>query len=728
MNQRYAFSINGGNSTFRNRISLTYDVVQNNQVDNRSNRKGLFWSGNYLPNNILALNYSVSFNNQYVINSGEALNYSMGSAGRQILFPYASLVDNDGNPSKVFRGISDKFLDYYKNDYLKDWGYYPISNVQESRKDLFVNSFRPNIEISIKPNRYVVLKAQYGLNFQMDNSELVYGKNSYYTKNLQNIYSFKKNGIVGSIIPEGGIVSFSNEKLIEHRVRLQGDLNISTFKGHRLVGLAGIEGSDVPSTFNSNEYYGYNEDTKTITFVDYNSYFPTFQGMRGNAQIPRTGRILGQHWRSISLFSNLAYEINDRYFITLSGRKDATNIFGIATNRRWNPLWSIGLAYDVKKENFLKDLEIIDQVKLRGTWGYSGNSGGVGSGMPIIRYTQNNKLNIEPEATISQIPNDNLKWETVRMMNIGLDFKLWQGKLGGSLEYFNKKSTDLLSTQFLDPSAGMRTMVRNIGNVKGHGFDVRLDSRIILSKFSWNGAVFLSFVRDRVVTYYGFSQSPQMMIANNGRNNYPSIDYGFYPIFGYRTSGLDEHGDPVGFLEGKESKEYSKIANQPLDQAIFYGSAIPKYHGSFRNSFTYKGISLNVLLGFKFGNYFAREAADYGLLINSWRGHKEIEKRWRKPGDEKYTQVPRLGFPVDSRRDFFYKNSEANVEPGGFIRLKDVSLNLPLPISKKMNFNLVVMMSDLGLIYRQNKQGLDPEFLEVPPSPTISFGINIKPL
>src|SRR5690606_8437783 len=156
--------------------------------------------------------------------------------------------------------------------------------------------------------------------------------------------------------------------------------------------------------------------------------------------------------RFLSYYSNAAYSYKKRYTASISGRIDKSNMFGVKTNQRMIPLWSAGVSWALSEEPFF-DSGLLSKLKLRATYGYNGNVSEE-VGITTISFSSAN-LTGARQARIASPPNENLRWEKSRMINLGVDFELKDKSLSGSLEYYNKKNTDLLSRTMIDPTAGL---------------------------------------------------------------------------------------------------------------------------------------------------------------------------------------------------------------------------------------------------------------------------------
>ncbi|HVZ26991.1 MAG TPA: hypothetical protein VG842_13085, partial [Sediminibacterium sp.] len=192
-------------------------------------------------------------------------------------------------------------------------------------------------------------------------------------------------------------------------------------------------------------------------------------------------------------------------------------------------------------------------------------------------------------------------------------------------------------------------------------------------------------------------------------------------------------GNPQGMLNHQLSTNYNTILADSLQNAVYNGSAVPITQVALRNEFSYGHFSLAVNIIGKFGFYFRRNTIDYSDLFNNGNGHADYALRWQKPGDELITNVPSLLYPLVSNRDAFYKESNALVEKGDHIRLQYVTLSYsfaPKHPEKTMvrQIRLFINGSNLGILWRANRYGLDPDYLDgtIPPAASFSAGCNLS--
>jgi hypothetical protein len=319
------------------------------------------------------------------------------------------------------------------------------------------------------------------------------------------------------------------------------------------------------------------------------------------------------------------------------------------------------------------------------------------------------------------------------MLNIGIDFKALKNRLQGSVEYYHKKGKDLLGFAAVDYTAVPTDRIaKNVAGMRGSGWDISLNTVNIDKKFQWVSSLNFNTNKDRVTSYY-LSTRAATSYLNGGLGISAVEGRPVYGVYAYSWAGLDKQtGDPLGYVNGQPSKDYNTLlaAAYPIDSLKFIGNALPAVFGSFANTISYKGLSLTVRLSFKAGYYFLRNSIHYNNLFGSRQGHGDIAQRWQKPGDEAFTNVPSMVYPAVSRRDQFYNNAEILAEKGDHIRMQYITLSYNLKTCfKKLPVSaaeIYMNANNLGIIWRANKKGIDPDYRDNTILPALNFAFGLR--
>lgn len=642
---------------------------------------------------------------------------SMGANWR---VPYIRFADDNGNPLVVNSIYNQRYKESVMSNGLLDWNYYPLTdwshNIStQSDQEVILNA---TVQYQIIKGLNADIKYQYQRAYGL--SKTLYDAQSYYARNYINtMANLDDGGVLHFNVPKGGILDQNNALSETSNVRAQANYNYSS-ANHTVSALAGAETRAAKTAYEHNRYYGYNAATGSSVSVDYNQPYPTF--VTGDADFIQKGQFMNvKNTRFVSLYANAAYTYAKKYTLSGSVRRDASNLFGLSTNDQWNPFWSAGAAWQLSQERFYK-LAWLPDLKLRATYGFNGNIDPSMVAVTTIVYDADPSVYTGTGiARIDQYYNPKLRWETSRMLNFAIDFSSSAGSVSGSIDFFTKKGTNLFGTAPLDYTTGVTTLLWNVAGMKGNGVDVELKTKNLThTALKWNTVINYSHYRDQVTDYYRPNSFAGSYVSANGLSVPVSGVVGLpvYAIFAYKWAGLDpENGDPRGYLNGDLSKDYAAItgSEKGIGELQYFGSAIPTSYGSVINTLTFKNISLDIGITYKLGYWFRRSSVSYTDLIISRNGHSDFADRWQKPGDELLTDIPSFTGEADSSRDAFFNGSSVLVEKGDHVRLQFLNLNytlnkdqlLQIPLSQ---LQLYCAISNLGIVWRANKKGLDPDY------------------
>jgi len=565
--------------------------------------------------------------------------------------------------------------------------------------------------------------------------QTLYDKESFFARNLINTFT-QFNYTTGqktNKVPVGGILDQTNILLEAMNYRAQLQYNRS-WKNHRFGGLAGVEIREVNTATNTYRTYGFNGDNMTSGNVDYTSPNPVL--VTGfSSFIPNNAFLSNLSNHYVSTYVNMVYTYLDRYTFSASGRRDASNLFGVSTNQKWTPLWSAGFSWQLSKEKFYA-LRWLPYLKLNMSYGYSGNINPGQSALTTIATQATSPYTLLPMATISQFGNPDLRWERSGQLNIRLEFKTPLNRISGTIEYFSKKGKDLYGLIPIDyTGAGTRTLLKNSASMEGSGWDIELNSLNFDQKFKWQTTLMWNIAKDKVTDYYTNTSRASAYILDPGTYSLsPLKGYPVYSVFSYPFAGLDPFtGNPQGMLNKQLSTNYTALLADSLQNAVYNGSAVPISQLALRNTFSFGRFSLTVNIIGKTGYYFRRSTIDYFNLFNNGTGHADFAGRWQNPGDEINTTVPSMIYPLVANRDAFYQGSEQMVEKGDHIRLQYITLSYEYAPAKKASspfrrIRVYINGSNLGILWRANKAKLDPDYLDktIPPSASFSVGCNLS--
>jgi TonB-linked SusC/RagA family outer membrane protein len=716
--QQNYFRMTGGSSRSEHSLSIGWDRNVANELFKETNRITLRLNNLFKISNKLEIQGDISYSSQALAGSLGITNYNY--------YPYTQLFDKEGNGLEVPYLLNQNYVKALWEDKLIDWTFNPFEDLKNSRSKSLMEHLGANVTARYKIFDDLNVQLIYGLENQKSSSRDVYQESSFFARDLINRFTQTgANGINKYILPKGAVENRNYSDLIGQRMRAQINYDKNWNDIHSLNLLVGSEWSHRKAQGNSYRNYGLDIDVLTVGKVDYVNPYPSYDNLYGNIYIPYVGANNQTVQRFVSLFANAGYTYKAKYIWSGSVRKDGSNKFGIIANERWNPLWSTGFAWMLSKESFFREISWVNMFKVRTTYGSSGNIGFGANKDPIMNYSGSAQYSNYTYGLITAPPNPYLKWEEVRTWNNAVDFAFFQNRISGSFEWFDKWSIDLIAPDKIDPTTGFLDVQRNIGKIRGKGFDAKLEiTSAPISKIQWRTTFGISHASSVVKEYKGTVFGAASYIENNGTNINPVLGKETYPIFAYRFAGLDsKNGDPQGFYNNEISKDYLKLTTDSLHNMKYYGSALPKYYGFYRGTVGLKNLQFTFAVNYKFGHYFKKNTVAYAGTSIAMGGHADYYNRWQKSGDEDWTTVPSMVYPGNANRDLFYKYSEANILRADIIRLQDVGLTYTF---RKFPLQINASVNNVGILWRANKKGLDPDYFNIPPSRTYAVGLSLS--
>lgn len=724
VNQQYHLSFKGGNDRLTYLFSTGYDK-DINALAAEFDRLNLRSESSFRPAKGLQLTAGL------VYTSSNARTGRPAYGDIDPLQPYQMLADANGNALPIAQTYSQAFKDNaVKNGQLLDWNYYPLTDYQHDHTTTATQDILADFGAQYRLIKGLNIDIKYQYEKQQVNAGTIYDAQSYYARNLVNSFTEISGTTVANIIPVGGILDQQNSMLTSHDLR--GQLNFSREWGdHAFSLIAGEELRTIRNDANTSRDYGYDNNILTTSPVDYINYYPNLATQQ-NGNIPYINALAQTQNRFVSFYTNGAYTYAAKYTISGSLRRDGSNLFGVETNDKWTPLWSSGLSWDLSRENFYH-VDALPYIKIRATYGYSGNVDPGKAAVTTISYTGTSIYTNTPYSEVSNFANPDLRWEKVRTINLGVDLRSKNGRIYGSLDYYLKNSTDLYATVPVDYTAGLNiaAITKNVASMKGKGLDVELNSINLNGAFLWLTTLNLNYYRDKVTSYYLTTPNGNRYVLDNKN---PVAGYPVWSVFSYRSAGLDASGNPQGYLNGKISEDYPAITGSGthVSDLVYNGPRFPAWYGTLGNTVSYKGATLTARIAYNFGNYFRRQSINYSGLATTGAGNADYAKRWKKPGDENLTTVPSLVYPLNPARDDFYNASASLVEKADCIRLQYITIaydltNKQFPWLPFKSMQLYINANNVGILWRANKLGIDPDYTytnSATPNPgTIALGL-----
>jgi len=690
MTQTHTLNVSGGTPNALYYITANYTGNRNNEILNDNNR--LLLTGRTTLK--LAKRLSLELTTEYQ----EQRNNGAPIPGVASVAPYERYQDVNGNPAAI---LSRSYAPVYNNVLLSqgllDQNYYPLVDANLiSDKTRTINSktianfnfdigkgfnllFGGVYEVSTSEMRHLAKQGSSEVNAWVNNYTVT-------PTAAQPTLAFKRN------LPDGDFLRQRNTNSTGYTARTQLNYN-RTLGNHSLNGIIGAEIRRVLDKGNLASYFGYNDQSLLQQPVDYAAIFSGAAAVRGTLVSSNTLGELTNFFnqtyiddRFLSAFSNVVYSYKDTYSLSGSIRIDQSNLFGTDPRYKYKPLWSLGAAWNIHKEHFMTNLNWLHLLKLRGAFGFNGNVAKL-SLPQVIARAQNNISNTPTLSSLilSSNANSSLRWEQTENFNVGLDFNIFKN-ISGSMDYYTKKTTDIMGNSTIDPTLGASSALINYATIRNNGLEFSLKADWIATRnFNWNTGLVIAKNGSKVLDVYRKGDyNPRVLDVLGYVGGYP-----VGAMFSYNTIGLNNEGHPI--IVDQNGKQYvvnTSSTGTPLVTAMSTKeSGLVQYSGT-----SIPSISAGLSNRIDVGNFY------FFAMVNYYGGFKvrvprptPAENRplvgsnnfWRAPGDELNTDIPNLVDLNTFAPGIAYTYNSNYVVHGDYLTLGDVTVSYRF---NKVNF------------------------------------------
>lgn len=404
----------------------------------------------------------------------------------------------------------------------------------------------------------------------------------------------------------------------------------------------------------------------------------------------------------LSWFGRLHYNFDQKYLLAFSSRIDGDSRFG--KDNRYGFFPAVSLGWVVSREAFF-NTRVLSYLKLRSSWGVTGNT--PLEHFPALGLFEGARYAGGSGIVQTQIPNPNLKWEKTTQINVGVDFGLFEDRISGQLDYYLKNTDDLLLQVNIPSTTGFPTQLQNVGAMKNEGFEWMLTSHNLTGVFKWKTSLNFSKNRNRVTDLQGqVIEAGTANLSINRAMEGRAIGVFFAPEY----AGVDpNNGDGLFYLNTELENgglDRNTTNNYNEAQRVVVGDPNPDFIYGVGNTFSWKGMELDILFQGVYGNDIYNAAGRFQMDGFGWFDNQDIRmlNRWQKPGDQ--TDIPQVRFLQASF------HSSRFIEDGTYLRLKNVNLSYQLPANwvKKTGLRqFKIYLAGQNLLTVTKYQGWDPE-------------------
>lgn len=693
MTQTYNFNVSGGSGNALYYITANHTRNRASQLKNDDNRTLLSARSTLRFSRKLSLELTTDYQ-EFTTNAAPVPSVSSYA-------PYERYQDMNGNPDYIVgASLSPFYNSVLISNGLYDMLYYPLVELNE------VNTKSRRANNKVIANFSYLIGGGFDLTFggiyessRMERRNLA-SENSYAARNLVNSYiSRNGDGTFKYNVPKGGYMRQDNEQVSSYTARAQ--LNYNKILGglHSINGILGGELRNLINRSSRATFFGYNDGTLLQQPVDWSSI--NTSAVTGAFGLSRPLANQYENWyyqgytedRFLSGYANIVYSFKNTYSLTGSARIDQSNLFGTNPKYKYKPLWSVGVAWNIDKEAFMQEVDWVKMLKLRMTYGFNGNVAKM-SLPQVIAESGINVYTAPSSASLGLLSyaNSSLRWEQTRSLNVGVDYNIFRN-ITGSVDVYQKRSTDLLGSAQIDPTIGVSPSLINQATINNNGIEFKLNADWIATrKLNWNTGLVIARNTSKVLQVYRNSDyNPQTLNVLGFVKGYP-----VGAMFAFNYLGLDSTGHPlVGNSRGDLYHTDNSSSSSPTAIAMksdttglthYVGSSIPTINAGLFNRVDVGSFYFSCMINY-YGGFKVRLPRPNP---NSNRPLEGSGDYWKEKGDELHTDVMALAGYNNYNAINTYNFADRYVVNGDYITLADVTVSYSFdkfPLIKKAGFS-----------------------------------------
>lgn len=717
----HTVSLSGGGNLYNFYGSVSYTGIQSSTRGEKNNTYKLNLRQDFNLSKRLQLSLITDLTNTVA----SAANLGNGITAPDVSFvPYQRFRDNAGNPLAVnFLGnYSDSLrLDYAARSRV-NLDYIPIDEMNRAHAKSNLIAGRVVGSVRLQILKGLRFEGTYGYQTFSRNSRLTQDQESYVVRDQLVKFTQPPSGTSSPrywLPKDGGMLIVNNASQKNWTVRNQLVFDRS-WNPHQLTVLFGQEATSIAPLTSSATYYGWDDQLQVGRPVNIDTLMKGITGtIPGGTRVLATNNVLGGEGavaRTTSWYSTLGYMYDRRYALNASWRIDQSNLFGLAKSAQNRPVYSIGGKWLLNNEAFMKSLDWVNRLSLRFTYGITGNAPrpAQAASFDILQAAANVNYVNGVGLIVATPGNDKLTWESTRIYNTGLDFTFFRSRFGGSIDFYVKKTTDLIGPLMTAPLTGYATVIGNYGDLENKGIEFSLNSiNINKQNFGWTTVLNVAYNKNKITRMATASAitTGTGMINSSFAEGKPA-----YALFEFINGGLNASGDPQ-IIQADGKILSAKNGSKPEDIHVA-GTSQPIWTGGLFNTFSYKGFQLGVNISFNLGHVLFR---DFNRVWNDVLYQNNIQpefaNRWKAPGDENKTNIPRYAYNssiANARNDFYYQYSNLNSFNASYAKIREITLSYSLArgLVQRMGAEGLTFRAQVSnlMLWKKNNLGIDPEF------------------
>lgn len=740
VSQSHNLSISGGTDKYTYNASIGYQNNKGYEVGNENDQITARLSINSNINEKLSINAQLNGSVRDADGYGAGVNpytYAMNTSRAIPAF------EENGD-----RAFYSKYYTYQYNTLLGGKNQYSYNIFNEMENSFSFNrgtNFNASINVSYKILKWLTYQGTASISVTNNKSESYAGEKTSRVEQLYRGYAYgtEKAGsdrFNAALMPYGGVLNQANSQGVSyntsHRLQFSKEFN----EDHRLNAMLGMEIRSSESTSEGNTVWGYVPERGSILVSP--TLPENFKPIGSDVTIGwgALAQLYNGAWNKMStttnymsFFATVAYAFKNRYVVNVNVRSDASNRFGQDVNKQFDPTWSFGASWKIAQEPFMMEhAHWLDQLNLRASYGIQGNVVNTLSPEMIVRYQGLLQSYNEYYLSISSLPNKQLKWERTKSLNLGLDLALFGITM--NFEYYRRNSNAIIR-QDIAQEYGMSTMPLNGGLISNSGLEVTLNfTPIRTNDIAWTIGVNAGKNWNESSSDDRTAKADELTHTDflNGSSDRPlKKGYPLSAFWSYKFTGLNGTNGYPTFKDATYDAVDGNGSVDPTTFLVYSGQSEPDFSGGFNTRLRWKnfniGMDFAVALGAKKRLPNPYSTFTYGKMPDIFSNlSKELNDRWKQPGDEAHTNIPGL---YTSVRDLYNLNlpnglydniysmwaqSDVRVASASFLRCTQLSLSYTLPrtLCQKIGLSRIQLsanINNLFVIASDDWKGYDPE-------------------
>ena len=721
--QRYNLSVRTKGKILNNNLTVNWQGDNTTMVNSYDNRLSLRYLGDINPIKWFSATVGLQLDNTRQKSRYSYYDYTKFTDQPR----YLSFYNPDGTPARLQAAVDLNEPSLANPDLgLKDEGFVPVNEMLQNTSRYRETYSRAFVHLNFFPIPELKLSGMFQYEDITAKRQDLQRGDSYVRRHWYNLYT--SNGKHN--MPEGGLMDEKNIEDNYYTFRVQASYDKTFAEKHSISAIAGYEYRYTRDKYTDIQLYGYDEKTLTnsngtMNFYDLSRLKSTDLGSIYNSGVYFYGSDVAEFSDSehkyISYYATANYTFDSRYNLSGSYRIDEADLFGADKKFTRRPLWSVGASWNVHNEAFLQDNTWIDVLKPRFSYGVTGNINSNYTSYLTARISVHEDTG-DKYATINTPPNDQLRWEKTKTLNVGVDFSFLNFRINGSLDYYDKRGSDILSLVDTDPTTGWASLNMNNANTRNRGFELQLNGDILRAtqpeQVGISAEIALAYNNNKVTKINH--------IATSGYNALKSSDYKEgYPvnsIYSYVWDGIrydDEGYQHIYWKKADGSSNYDGLTSKTFEPAdvVFSGSLDPKWSGSFTPTITYQRFTLSAMTAFYLGHYFRPNFNKWYYDSSYSYGNaapKEYLAYWRASEEERKDMLGN-GMVMNNSEmywdDVYF--SDRHIAKADYLKLRNIVLTYRFShkICKKLGMEELRLRAQINNVatWVRNGDGIDPE-------------------